>query len=284
MGEMSLVKKNYVNFVNNAIKNNKIFHAYLFEIDDYDKDFSYILNFAKMILVNCSYRQISEIDNPIFNMIDQNNYLDVCIIEPDGNNIKKNQVIGIQKEYNNKSLLDGKRIYIIKNAEKMNVAAANTMLKFLEEPEDDIIAFLVTSNRYLIIETILSRCQIITLKENSIFFDVDDKILKLLNCVLCPQNFFVKYKQVIDIYSEKTIVLNDLKVVENIIISFMNDRYKITNLANEAIVSLLCDKEDAFLLNRISIIEGELPKLDFNVNYKLWLDSLFSKLIIGGCV
>ena len=89
MGEMSLVKKNYVNFVNNAIKNNKIFHAYLFEIDDYDKDFSYILNFAKMILVNCSYRQISEIDNPIFNMIDQNNYLDVCIIEPDGNNIKR---------------------------------------------------------------------------------------------------------------------------------------------------------------------------------------------------
>ena len=64
----------------------------------------------------------------------------------------------------------------------------------------------------------------------------------------------------------------------------MNDRYKITNLDNKTIVSLLCDKEDAFLLNRISIIEGELPKLDFNVNYKLWLDSLFSKLIIGGCV
>ena len=36
------------------------------------------------------------------------------------------------------------------------------------------------------------------------------------------------------------------------------------------------------MLNYLSIIEEELPKLDFNVNYKLWIDSLFSKFILGG--
>ena len=35
------------------------------------------------------------------------------------------------------------------------------------------------------------------------------------------------------------------------------------------------------LLSIISIIEEEIPKLDYNVNYKLWIDSFFSKLIGG---
>ena len=38
--------------------------------------------------------------------------------------------------------------YIIKNAERLNPSSANTILKFLEEPEDNIIAILLTNNRY----------------------------------------------------------------------------------------------------------------------------------------
>ena len=36
-----------------------------------------------------------------------------------------------------------------------------------------------------------------------------------------------------------------------------------------------------YLIGIISIIEDYLVKLDFNVNYKLWVDSLFSELIGG---
>ena len=282
MSQMSLIKKNYINYINHVIKNSKISHAYLVEVENYDKDFQYILDFIKMILTNCSYEEVHSINNPIFHLIDEGDFLDVHIIEPDGNNIKKNQIIELQNEYNNKSLLNGKRIYIIKDAEKMNLFSANTMLKFLEEPEDDIIAFLVTKNRYLIIETILSRCQIITLKENNILFSSDKNVLDLLKCVINPYDFFIKYKNILDIYPDKILISDNLKIVESIIISFINDKYDITNLLDKDVISLFTGINDNVLLGKISILEEELSKLDFNVNYKLWLDSLFSKLIIGG--
>lgn len=282
MSQMSLIKKNYINYINHVIKNSKISHAYLVELENYDEDFQYILDFIKMILTNCSYEEVHSINNPIFHLIDEGDFLDVHIIEPDGNNIKKNQIIELQNEYNNKSLLNGKRIYIIKDAEKMNLFSANTMLKFLEEPEDDIIAFLVTKNRYLIIETILSRCQIITLKENNILFSSDENVLDLLKCVINPYDFFIKYKNILDIYPDKILISDNLKIVESIIISFINDKYGITNSLDKDVISLFTGINDNVLLGKISILEEELSKLDFNVNYKLWLDSLFSKLIIGG--
>lgn len=282
MSQMSLIKKNYINYINHVVKNSKISHAYLVELENYDEDFQYILDFIKMILTNCSYEEVHSINNPIFHLIDEGDFLDVHIIEPDGNNIKKNQIIELQNEYNNKSLLNGKRIYIIKDAEKMNLFSANTMLKFLEEPEDDIIAFLVTKNRYLIIETILSRCQIITLKENNILFSSDKNVLDLLKCVINPYDFFIKYKNILDIYPDKILISDNLKIVESIIISFINDKYDITNLLDKDVISLFTGINDNVLLSKISILEEELSKLDFNVNYKLWLDSLFSKLIIGG--
>ena len=52
-------------------------------------------------------------------------------------------------------MLDNKRIYVIKEADKMNLFASNTLLKFLEEPVDDVIAILLTTNRYKIINTVL---------------------------------------------------------------------------------------------------------------------------------
>ncbi len=282
MDEISLIKKKYINYIDNAVKNHKIFHAYLFEVGNYDNDFQYILDFIKMILTDCLYEEINKSNNPIFYLIDSGTYLDVHIIEPDGNFIKKNQILELQKEYKNKSLLNGKRIYIIKHVEKMNLSSANTMLKFLEEPEEDIIAFLVTENRYSVIETILSRCQIVTLKDSDISFYINDNILSLLKCVIDPHSFFINYKNMISIYSDKTIILDDLKLVESIIITVINDRYKITNILDKTVVSLFNNIDDNSLLSKISILEEELTKLDFNVNYKLWLDSLFSKLIIGG--
>ena len=63
------------------------------------------------------------------------------------------------------SIESDKKIYIINQAEKLNVSAANTLLKFLEEPEKGIIAILLTDNIYQMIDTIVSRCQIVTLNK-----------------------------------------------------------------------------------------------------------------------
>ena len=53
----------------------------------------------------------------------------------------------------------GRKIYIVSSADRMNVAAANTLLKFLEEPEGDVTAILLTDSYQSILPTIQSRCQ-----------------------------------------------------------------------------------------------------------------------------
>lgn len=50
------------------------------------------------------------------------------------------------------------KIYIVDEAEKMNAAAQNAILKTIEEPSEYAIIFLLTTNRGAFLDTILSRC------------------------------------------------------------------------------------------------------------------------------
>ena len=53
----------------------------------------------------------------------------------------------------------GYKVMIIWRAEKMNTAAANKLLKLIEEPPEKTLFLLVAENEEQIIKTILSRCQ-----------------------------------------------------------------------------------------------------------------------------
>lgn len=72
----------------------------------------------------------------------------------------------LQSEFSKKSIEGSKKVYIIKSADKMNIQTANSILKFLEEPIDEIIAILVVDNINLMLPTIISRCQVIKLNKN----------------------------------------------------------------------------------------------------------------------
>ena len=50
------------------------------------------------------------------------------------------------------------KIYIVDEAEKMNAAAQNAILKTIEEPPEYAVIFLLTTNRGAFLDTILSRC------------------------------------------------------------------------------------------------------------------------------
>ena len=283
MQELSIVKKKFIDYIDKIIEYKRVSHAYLIEIDN-DKDMIYIYDFIKMILCDCLYQKIDK-NNNIVKLIDNNNYPDIKIIEPDGNWIKKTQLLELQKEYNNKSLLGKKRIYIINKAERLNSSSANTMLKFLEEPEEDIIALLITDNRYHVLDTILSRCQILNIKEDIYNIEKEDEIMDLIECFINPNNFFLQYnylmnKEIVD----KTIFKEKLQKIEHIFINYLNCKFeKSLEKAEEDLNVLLKKCDDKDIIKYISIIEEEIPKLEFNVNFKLWLDSFFSKLVGGSC-
>ena len=278
MSNLSLVKKNYIDYINNVINNNKISHAYLIEVDNYNTDFKYVIDFIKMILCDFSYDDLTKSNNNIINLIDNDNYPDIVYISSDTSIIKKTSMIDLQKEFKNKSLYDNKKIYVIKEAEKLNASSANTILKFLEEPEKDIIAFLITTNRYKVIDTILSRCQILSLKENNFDLFLDDSNVDFANYILNPDLFFINYNELVkNEYSDKFFFKDKLIIIENMIIEYLSGRYD-DIVDNRFIFEKYSNVK---LLSIISIIEEEIPKLDYNVNYKLWIDSFFSKLIGG---
>ena len=151
----------------NELKNNTTTHAYLIETNNYINSYEFVLSFAKSLL--CLYKYLNNekcVNCTQCENIDKNLYTELKIINPDGMWIKKEQTDLLQKDFSTKSIQSDKRVYIINEAEKLNVSSANSLLKFIEEPSEGIVAILVTSNVYNVISTIRSRCQIIRLKKN----------------------------------------------------------------------------------------------------------------------
>jgi len=65
----------------------------------------------------------------------------------------------VVKKLKLKSYEGGFKVMIIWMAEKMNIAAANKLLKLIEEPPQKTVFLLITENEEQIINTIRSRCQ-----------------------------------------------------------------------------------------------------------------------------
>lgn len=166
MDEFSQEQKIVCTILKNAVKNNKCSHAYLLETNGYEKKDKFVLEFVKYLL--CPHHQQNECKEcNQCEQIDKGIFSELKIIEPDGMWIKKEQLEELQKEFSTTSIQSNYRIYIIKNAEKLNTSAANSILKFLEEPELNIIAILMTDNLYQMLDTIISRCQIISFSKNN---------------------------------------------------------------------------------------------------------------------
>lgn len=277
----SVVKQKFFEIVDNYINNKKISHAYLIEIGNYEEDFLDVLEFVKMILCNCTKDNLKNDKTNIGNLIDTFNYPDLKIIEADGQWIKKNQLVELIDDFQNKSLLDNKRIYIIKEAEKLNSSSANTILKFLEEPEENIVAILLTKNRFQVIETILSRCQLLTLGCENENYNIDDNVKLFLDYLIHKNELFINYGTIVtEVMPDKNqakIILNE---ISQVIISYINYSSNKEYACSVEVINLLQGVELKFLTNVLSIIEEEIAKLEYNVNYKLWLDCLFARIIL----
>jgi len=285
MGDLVDIKEKFFDIVHHLKSNDKISHAYLVEVDNYNDDFAYIIDFVKIILCpkNISFPKLNCSECQICKLINEGNYPDLMIIEPDGQWIKKNQLLQLQSEYKNKSFLENKRIYIIKEADKLNSAAGNTILKFLEEPQSDIVAILLTTNRYKVLETILSRCQLLTIKDNLESKEFDSNILSILKYIQNGDDLFINFNQIYnDIIPDKNSAKKVLMNLESLFLNYLNAK-AINDFSkiDDSFLALLSSLSDNFIIFCIDIIEQELVDFEYNINYKLWLASFFSK-IIGG--
>lgn len=94
--------------------------------------------------------------------VKENLYADFVILDGREKAISKEQVDALQSQFAQTALeKSGKRIYLIRKAENATLAAANSMLKFLEEPGKDTTAILLCENTEAVLPTIRSRCLIL---------------------------------------------------------------------------------------------------------------------------
>lgn len=89
------------------------------------------------------------------------NHPDVHIIKrpPDKQAILIEQIRTLQSDSARKTMEGRRNIFIVEDAQDMNLQAANCLLKTLEEPEPDVVLLLTVPDAGLLLPTILSRVQ-----------------------------------------------------------------------------------------------------------------------------
>lgn len=265
--------------IDKIIENKKISHAFLIEVDE-----EYTTSFTNNIIKKILKKVVKEEEfAKISSLIDCNNFPEVKIIKPDGKYIKKEQLSQLMSELKNKPIYSNNIFYVIEFAENLNNSSANTILKFLEEPEEGIIAILITKNIYNVLPTISSRCQVLNFNkyekkqfdESFLHFAIDFIV-----------NFTRKKKQSVAYLSELyTLKSQDLIEIFNISIIIYFDvlKYKNTAIKSDFIqkneeISIILDiidtSEVIYIINKLT---DALNLLKYNINARIVLD----KIIIG---
>ena len=223
--------------------------------------------------------------------IDDSNYPDFIVLDGSIGSIKKEQVGNIETQFE-KTAFESKgiMIYILHLVENMSVEAINSILKFLEEPESEIYAFLTTNNENNVLPTIISRCQLLRLKlvdrkeviSDAIELGINKEDAELLSY------FYNDGELIYDVLDRKDNNV-DYQDAKNAFVEFLealnkNDKREAIYFSQQTIIPLVKTKESArFFLDMLvegfedilNIQQGKQPMLE---SYEETLTNLSKKL------
>ncbi len=262
-----------------AYHEKKLAHAFLIETNDKEKCYQTILHFLKVLNCPNDYQENCKNCN-LCHLIETHSLPSLLTIYPDGQNIKKEQILELKRAFQTKPVFSKYNMYILMDAEYLNSASANTMLKFLEEPEEYIIGFFITNNKENVLDTIKSRCQILLDYYN---YDATTDI---------PLEYFqmaISYALEIEtvhnealLYNRETLLplLKDkkdafwlfislLKIYENLYQVSLNIEELDTEFER---FKFLLKKDSSYFFQKIQLILDILDKLNYNLNISLVLD------------
>lgn len=110
---------------------------------------------------------------------------DITYIESlDGKkNLSVNQIRDLRADAFVKAHSGAHRIFIIRDAHRMNPQAQNALLKVLEEPPKNVVFILIVPSKTMLLDTIISRCVLLSLIETAIddsYTQTADEFIDLL--------------------------------------------------------------------------------------------------------
>jgi DNA polymerase-3 subunit delta' len=157
-----LAQDHIIDHFKKAMKADHLSHAYIFTGQDGIGKTLFAKEFIKALF--CKNDE-NDSCNSCLNCIriEENSHPDVfwTEIEEKAKFIKIENIRNLQRSVRLSPLESDYKIFIIKDADRMNEEASNCLLKTLEEPPPNTIIILITNSIATIKETIRSRCQII---------------------------------------------------------------------------------------------------------------------------
>lgn len=274
--------KEFYSILNNAIIANKLSHAYMFEVDDNINIEEFEKDICKFLVLK------NNRDKNIETLIDNDHYPNIKIIKADGLWIKKEQILEVQTDFKKESFDNNLKIYIIEDASKLNKSSGNTLLKFLEEPEKNIVAILLTKNKYSVITTIMSRCinislikkEYMTLNEESLSYKAVEiiekykiKALPYLYQLLVTKD--MERKTLLTILEEMQKIYNDILHLNNGI------KEEYNYFIPDSIKNIKYESNNEQLIKKIKSIQKNSDYLRYNVNIKTILDKIIIDMYGG---
>ena len=153
--------------LSHAVRSGHISHAYLFVGPDQIGKFTLARAFSQALLcergtgVPCSHP-----DNMCrtCRRVAEGRYPDAQIIAAEKNWIQIDQVRTLLTDAAIAPLEGKRKVFVIRQIERATPAAANALLKTLEEPAPQVVLLLTSDRRDLVLPTVLSRCQILSLR------------------------------------------------------------------------------------------------------------------------
>lgn len=282
-------QKLFYKFITRSFNNKKISHAYLIETNGVNYADDLVKEFVKFLL--CNNKDKCNQNCNICHLVDSDSYPDLKIIDNGIKTIKKEQVMEIQSLFSTKPIYGNYMIYIIKNVENFTNASANTLLKFLEEPSPSVIAILMTNSSSLVIDTIVSRCQVISLvKEENILKDYYSKYSSLFED---ENKFNERLNDYYNFYLKLEVEKNNM-ILENNIYNFKDELQSLFEFGLLFYSSLFDSKDVNFssfdkktfkdnnnldkLLKKVDLLNDFYLYAKINCNKDLLIDSFIIKM------
>jgi len=149
-----------VKLIKEGLRSGRLNHGYLYYGPENRGKYTFSLAAARAL--NCSQEKEDYCGTCLScQKINKGVHPDLWVIEPQGKNIKIEQIKKI-KGFSSSPPHEGLgKVVIIKDAQLMTLPAANSLLKLLEEPPSYLYFFLTSPALDLIPPTIISRCQLV---------------------------------------------------------------------------------------------------------------------------
>lgn len=204
-------------------------HAYLLNVNSLSTAFPYAKELAKLIILQDIDNNSYEYEDISYKIL-HDEFDDLYVVNPD--------TIGINSEEINKLLLymetkslreNGRRVYIIYGFERLSRDISNKILKFLEEPQENIYAILLTENFERILPTIISRCQVFNFsfeeeeKDENKISNMKNFLVELFNRK--KSTIAYEYEYFGDYMLNRIEFYEQFNILENIISESLNSKY-----------------------------------------------------------